>query len=216
MIELLIVLIVTFIATLGLAFLLSKIKHSVKFAPIIIMIILIYSVTKSYHLPALIYILLFGLFLGNLDEMKQYKFIQQLQPDILDKEVNKFKELTSEITFLIRALFFLLFGFLIEVSELLNPETIIWSISITAGVFIIRFIFLKVFKLPIQPLQYIAPRGLITILLFLSIPISQTTEFANKSLVIQVIVLTALVMMLGLIKHSPTKEDSKNENDQTI
>lgn len=216
LIELLIVLIVTFIATLGLAFLLSKIKHSVKFAPIIIMIILIYSVTKSYHLPALIYILLFGLFLGNLDEMKQYKFIQQLQPDILDKEVNKFKELTSEITFLIRALFFLLFGFLIEVSELLNPETIIWSICITAGVFIIRFIFLKVFKLPIQPLQYIAPRGLITILLFLSIPISQTTEFANKSLVIQVIVLTALVMMLGLIKHSPTKEDSKNENDQTI
>lgn len=216
LIELLIVLIVTFIATLGLAFLLSKIKHSVKFAPIIIMIILIYSVTKSFHLPALIYILLFGLFLGNLDEMKQYKFIQRLQPDILDKEVHKFKELTSEITFLIRALFFLLFGFLIEVSELLNHETIIWAISITVGVFIIRFILLKVFKLPIQPLQFIAPRGLITILLFLSIPISQTSEFANKSLVIQVIVLTALIMMLGLIKHSPSKEEPNNENNQAI
>ena len=117
-------LIVTFFATLVLAFLLSKIKHHVKFAPIIIMIVLIYAITKSYHLPALIYILLFGLFLGNLDEMKHNKFIQRLKPDILDKEVLKFKELTTEITFLIRALFFLLFGFLIETSELLNLKTI--------------------------------------------------------------------------------------------
>lgn len=207
-VELIVMLIVTFVAILGLAFLLSKIKHHVKFAPIIIMIVLIYAITKSYHLPALIYILLFGLFLGNLDEMKRFKFIQRLQPDILDREVLKFKELTSEITFLIRALFFLLFGFLIETSELLNSKTILWAVGIILGIFLIRFILLKLFKLPIQPLQYIAPRGLITILLFLSIPVGQTTEFANKSLITQVIILSALVMMFGLVKHSPTKEES--------
>lgn len=204
-IELAIMLIVTFFATVVLAFLLSKIKHHVKFAPIIIMIVLIYAITKSYHLPALIYILLFGLFLGNLDEMKHNKFIQRLKPDILDKEVLKFKELTTEITFLIRALFFLLFGFLIETSELLNSKTIIWALGITFSIYAIRFIFLKLSNLPIQPLLYIAPRGLITILLFLSIPIEQTTVFANKSLITQVIIISALVMMFGLVKHSPKK-----------
>ncbi|MES2381708.1 MAG: cation:proton antiporter [Bacteroidota bacterium] len=201
LIELLIILVVTFIATLGLAYLLSKIKHHVKFAPIILIIILIYAISKVYHLPALIFILLFGLFLGNLDELKQFKFIQKLKPNILNQEVHKFKELTTEIAFLIRALFFLLFGYLIETAELLNSETILWALGITLGIFSIRYLFLKVFKLPISPLLFIAPRGLITILLFLTIPITQTIDIANKSLIIQVIVLTALVMMYGLIKH---------------
>ncbi|MES2727796.1 MAG: cation:proton antiporter [Bacteroidota bacterium] len=205
LIELLIILVVTFIATLGLAYLLSKIKHHVKFAPIILIIILIYAISKVYHLPALIFILLFGLFLGNLDELKQFKFIQKLKPNILNQEVHKFKELTTEIAFLIRALFFLLFGYLIETSELLNSETILWALGITLGIFSIRYLFLKVFKLPISPLLFIAPRGLITILLFLTIPITQTIDIANKSLIIQVIVLTALVMMYGLVKHKPVE-----------
>lgn len=201
LIELLIILVVTFIATLGLAYLLSKIKHHVKFAPIILIIILIYAISKVYHLPALIFILLFGLFLGNLDELKQFRFIQKLKPNILNHEVHKFKELTTEMAFLIRALFFLLFGYLIETTELLNSETIVWALGITFGIFSVRYLFLKMFKLSISPLLFIAPRGLITILLFLTIPVAQTIAIANKSLIIQVIVLTALVMMFGLIKH---------------
>ena len=199
--EIVIILIISFISTLGLAFLLSKIRHHVKFIPIILIIVLIYVISKLYHLPALLFILLFGIFLGNLDEIKHNKFIQRLQPNILDKEVHKFKDLTTEIAFLIRSLFFLLFGYLIQTSELLNSETAIWAVAITAGIFAFRFIFLKLFRLPVNPLLYLAPRGLITILLFLSIPISQSTEVANKSLIIQVIILTAFVMMIGLMKH---------------
>lgn len=201
LLELVIILVVSFISTLGLAYLLSKIKHHVKFAPIILLVILIYAVSKVYHLPALVFILLFGLFLGNLDEMKRYKFISNLQPDILEKEVLKFKEITSEIAFLIRSLFFLLFGYLIQTTELLNSETILWAIGITLGVFGFRFVLLKLFKLSIQPLLFIAPRGLITILLFLSIPASQMNLLVNNSLIIQVIILTALVMMIGLMTN---------------
>jgi hypothetical protein len=207
--ELFLILIISFVSTIGLAFLLSKIKHHVKFAPIILMIVLIYAISKIYHLPALIFILLFGLFLGNLDEIKHNKFIQRLQPDILNKEVHKFKELTTEIAFLIRSLFFLLFGFLIKVNELLNSETIVWAVGITFGIFVLRFVLLKLFKQAIKPLVYIAPRGLITILLFLTIPISQTIEIANKSLIIQVIILSALVMMLGLMTNKKNEEQAK-------
>ncbi|MBL0025551.1 MAG: cation:proton antiporter [Saprospiraceae bacterium] len=199
--QLIVILLITFIATLGLALLLSKIKHPVKFVPIILMIVLIYTVSKEYHLPALIFILLFGLFLSNLDEIKHNQYIQRLHPEILNKEVHKFKELTAEFAFLIRSLFFLLFGYLIKTSELLNSETIIWAACITAGIFLIRYVFLRLVKLSVKPLLFIAPRGLITILLFLSIPISQASYLVNNSLVIQVIILSALVMMVGLISY---------------
>ena len=197
--QIILIIIITFIATLGLAFLLSKIKHPVKFAPIILLVILIYEISKIYNLPALVFILLFGIFLGNLDELKHIKFIQRLRPEILTNEVHKFKDLTAEMAFLIRALFFLLFGFLIQTSEIINPDTIIWALGITGGIFIIRFILLKAFKVAINPLLFIAPRGLITILLFLSIPMHLVSPLVNNSLIIQVIVLTALVMMMGLL-----------------
>jgi len=197
--DLVIIIFISFVATLGLAYLLSKIKHHVKYVPIILMILLIYATSKVYHFPALIFILLFGLFLGNLDEFRNNKYIHKLQLDILDDEVHKFKDLTIEITFLIRSLFFLLFGYLIETSELLNTDTIQWALGICAGIFLIRYILLKSFKLDLIPLVFIAPRGLITILLFLNIPVFQSIGIANKSLVIQVIVLTAVIMIGGLI-----------------
>lgn len=206
--EIFAILLLTFIITLALAFLLSKIKHPVKFIPIILSIVLIYTVTKIYHLPGLIFILLFGLFLGNLDELKSNKYIQKLKPEILNKEVHKFKELTAEIAFLVRALFFLVFGYLIETDELLNTDTIIWAIGICIGIFTLRYISLKIFKINAKPVLFIAPRGLITILLFLSIPISQVTDLANNSLIIQVIILSALVMMFGLMTNKTiSKED---------
>lgn len=209
--QLILILVVTIVATMALAFLLSKIKNHIKFTPIILMIILIYAISKTYHLPALIFILLFGIFLGNLDEFKNLTFVKKLQPNILNKEVRKFKELTTEITFLVRALFFLLFGYLIETSELLNVKTFSWSLSICAAIFLIRLILLKAFKLHLKPLFYIAPRGLITILLFISIPVSQATSLANKSLIIQVIILTALIMMLGLMTTSKEKIENISE-----
>lgn len=211
--NLFVILLITIVSTLGLALLLSKIKHHVKFVPIILMILLIYDISKIYHLPALIFILLFGIFLGNLDEIKHIKYIEKLQPEILDKEVHKFKELTTEFAFLVRALFFLLFGFLIKTSELLNSGTILWAIGITFGIFMIRMIFLRVFDLKPKPLLYIAPRGLITILLFMSIPVSQKIVVANKPLIIQVIILTALVMMFGMITHKTEKTKKEDVKD---
>jgi Kef-type K+ transport system membrane component KefB len=205
--QLLIITAVSFVATIGLSLLLSKIEHHIKFVPIILLVVLIYAVSKIYHLPGLIFILLFGLSIGNLDELKRFKWIDKFKPDELSKEVNKFKELTIESAFLIRALFFLLFGFLIETSEVLNPDTFIWAVAIVFLIFTFRTIQLKLSKLPLQPLLFVAPRGLITILLFLSIEPTHTISFVNKSLIIQVIILTALLMMIGLMLNKPKTND---------
>lgn len=200
--QLLLIIIVSFFATVALSVLLKKIEHPIKFAPIIFLIILIYEVSKEFNLPSLIFILLFGLFLGNLDEMKHFKWIKRLHPDELNKEVMKFKELIIEATFLIRALFFLLFGYLMETSEIINTDTLVWAVAIVTGIFLLRAIQLKISGLPLMPLVFIAPRGLITILLFFSISPEQSIVLVNKSLVIQVIILSALVMMYGLMKNN--------------
>lgn len=201
--QLLLIIVVSFIATIGLSFLLSKIEHHIKFVPIILLVVLIYEVSKIYDLPGLIFILIFGLSIGNLDELKRFKWIERFKPDELNREVTKFKELTIEAAFLIRALFFLLFGYLIETSEVLNADTFIWALGIVFSIFAFRFVQLKLSKLPLKPLLFIAPRGLITILLFLSIDPTHTISLVNKSLIIQVIILTAVLMMLGLMVNKP-------------
>jgi hypothetical protein len=205
--QLVIITVVSLIATIGLSFLLSKIEHHIKFVPIILLVVLIYAVSKTFHLPGLIFILLFGLSIGNLDELKRFKWLEKFKPDELNKEVSKFKELTIEAAFLIRALFFLLFGYLIETSEVLNADTFIWALAIVFLIFSFRTIQLKLSKLPLHPLLFVAPRGLITILLFLSIEPTHTISLVNKSLIIQVIILTALVMMFGLMANKPQKND---------
>ncbi len=197
--QLLIIIVVSFFASILLSFLLNNIDHHVKFVPIILLIVLIFALSEVYHLPALVFIMFFGLLINNLDELKKIKWIEIFRPDKLNKEVVKFKELTTEVAFLVRALFFMLFGYLIETADVLNPKTFLWSLLIVISIFSIRAIQLLISKLPIRPLLFIAPRGLITILLFLSITAAQQIDLVNKSLVIQVVILTALFMMIGMI-----------------
>ncbi len=197
--QVLIICVISFVATILLSLLLRKIDHPIKHAPIIILLILIYAISEIFHLPALIFILFFGLFLGNIDELKQFKWIKKLNPYEFNKEVIKFREIVIEGAFLIRTFFFTLFGYSFRTSEILETETLGLAILIFFSIFLVRAIILKLSKLPMFPLLFVAPRGLITILLFFAIPASQAIPIVNKSLVIQVIVLTALFMMIGLM-----------------
>lgn len=197
--QILIMLLISLVASIGLAFVIKKIDHHVKFIPIMVMIILIYEIAKIYHLPALLFILIFGLFLNNLDELHQFSFIKKLQPKLLNEEVKAFSKLIAETAFLVRTIFFILFGYTISAETLLNLETLPFALGIVTLIIFIRFIQLKISKTEITPLLFIAPRGLITIMLFLSIPISKKINFINDSLLIQVIIIGAFLMMIGLM-----------------
>ena len=192
-------LIISIVASLVLAFLLAKIDHHIKYGPIIILNILIYEISKIYHLPALIFILFFGLVLGNIDELKNVKLLRNFQFTKLNKEVRHFKDVVVEATFVVRSLFFIVFGFVLKTEDIINQDSLIWSISIVISIYLIRFIVLKLAKIENQPLLYIAPRGLITILLFLSITPVERIPLLNESVVVQVILLTTIIMMIGLI-----------------
>ncbi|MDB5202035.1 MAG: sodium:proton antiporter [Ferruginibacter sp.] len=210
--QIIVIVIVSFVATALLALLLSRIEHDIKFVPIILLIILIYEVSKIFHLPSLVFILVFGLFLGNLDELRHVKWLKRFKPNELNKEAHKFLGFIMEITFLIRALFFLLFGYLIDTQELLNINSLSWSACITAGIYLTRAAMLKLSRLPVRPLLFVAPRGLINILLFLSIPVAAAMPALDKSVVIQVIILTSLVMMIGSMLPGKEKPAAYGQN----
>ncbi len=214
-VQLLVISVFSFVATMGLVLLLRKIDSHVKFVPMIFVIILIYEISKVYHLPGLIFILMFGLFLGNVDEMRKIRQIKKWIPENLDADVHRFRNIISEGCFLIRTLFFLLFGYLIDTSELLNSDTLIWAVGITVAIYGLRAIQLKFSRLSFFPLLFIAPRGLITILLFVSIGSSDLISFANRSLIIQVIVLTSLVMMMGFILN-PLLKNKKAAKEKML
>jgi len=205
--QLIIIVIISLTATIGLSFLLSKIEHHIKFVPIVLLIILIYALSEVYHLPALVFIMVFGLSIGNIEELSKIKWIERFKPGIMNKEVQKFKELTSEGAFLIRALFFLLFGYLIETREILNTETFLWAGVIVGIIFTFRLVQLFISRLPIFPHLFVAPRGLITILLFLNILPEHTIPLVNNSLIIQVILIIAILMMVGMMMTS--KKEAK-------
>jgi len=207
-----ILLLITTVTTIGLSYLLNRIKHPVKFIPIIIILILVYEISIMFRLPALIFILLFGLFLANFDKLGINRFTKRLQPEALKQEIYRFKELTAEIAFLIRSLFFLLFGFLLDTTELFNTETTIWAIGIVIVIYILRMIILKLFRIPLRPLLFIAPRGLITILLFLSIPINESMALVDNSLITQVIIFTALIVMGSSVPKKKEKTPARNNN----
>ncbi|MEO6820851.1 MAG: cation:proton antiporter [Ginsengibacter sp.] len=223
--NLVVMIVISLVATIALSFLLSRINHHTKYAPIIILMILIYALSEVFHLPALIFILFFGLFLGNIDELKKIKFFRKIKDNSV-KEINMFRDMVREGTFLMKAFFFILFGYSFQTSEIINPDTLLMSISITASIFLFRWILLYIAKVPVSPLLYIAPRGLITILLFLAIPATETIAGVNKSLIIQVIVFSSLVMMIGMMfSNNKPKESSPNvdekifppsENDELI
>lgn len=214
--QVLMIALISFIATLGLSWLLSKITHSIKFAPVLLLAILIYALAEIYHLPALIFILLFGLFLGNLDEISHVKWISKLKPVQLNKEIHQLKLMLTEATFLVRSLFFLLFGFMMKTEDILNVQTLSWAGIIVAIILLVRAIQLKISSLPVLPLLFMAPRGLINILLFLTVSVNVNIPQINSSLMIQVIVLTALVMMAGFLFTRQPLSVEKNIAEEMV
>lgn len=201
-----IMILVSVVSILLLSYLLGKLTHHITYTPIIILIILIYSLTKLYHLPALLFILVFSLFLGNIEKFGKLTSFIGGKPEKLEREIHKFKEITYEATFLVRSSFFLLFGFLINTNDLLNTEVLPWSISLVILILLIRYVTLRIFKLSVKLLLFMAPRGLITVLLFLTILPENSVSYVNNSFVIQTIILSVLVMMIGAFNSRKSVE----------
>ena len=200
LIEIVITLIASVLFSAGLALLLHKIGHHVKYVIIMTAIILVYALAKLIHLPSLLVVLIFGLVMNN-NVIFKNKFSEKIiNFEEFNGELKSFKNIAVELTFIIRSFFFILFGFYTSVTDLINLNNAVISLIIAASILILRALFFKiVLRTPLNPLLFFAPRGLITILLFLSIPATMLLPLLNVGVITQVIFITILMMTFGNI-----------------
>lgn len=196
--EILATIILSVLFSSALAFILHKISHHVKYIIITTAIILVYSLAKLAHLPSLLVVLIFGLVMNN-NHLFRNRFSSKLIDfESFNSELISFKHITSEFTFIIRSFFFIMFGFYTDIIDVLDLDSLAFASLVTVAIFILRGFFLKyIIKIPLQPLLFFAPRGLITILLFLNIPNDLLLDSMNKGLITQIIFLTILMMTFG-------------------
>ena len=196
-----------------LVYVLQKITSSVKLFLSIAVLILIYSIQKMLHLSPLILILIFGFFINNhkvffANIFKNKEGKSWLGGLLDDKKMaglrHDFHLLTLESAFVIRTFFFVLFGATVVLASLTDFEVLFYGLSVSVILYATRFVFLRLFR-PEDPvsLLYIAPRGLITILLFFQIgsnyPELVDTSF-NGGILLVVILVTCIIMTVSLIQ----------------
>lgn len=200
--------------------LLQKIEHHVKFFLILALLILVYAFGKYFHLPALVTIFIFGLFLSNVKALLPGFLKRRLDLEETEKGLHEFHILTAESTFLVKTFFFLFFGFSIKITDFTSTEPFIYGLIIFGIMWVLRYAYFTVttFKLSPSPLVFISPRGLISILLFLQIDeikfLENTPVLIDEKVLLVVILSSMLVMTKGTMKKEAA--ETVLEDDITI
>lgn len=188
------------IACVVLLYIMGKLVHHIKFFLIISILILVYAIGQSYHLSSLVLILSTGLFLNNADTIQNAWFRSVFLYKNLTADLSQLYQLSAESAFILRTFFFVIFGFTMNVSELNNLPVLVNGLFILLAIYVIRIVFLKVFKAGnITPILYIAPRGLISILLYFNLPASLKMPEVGTSFLFLVVLGTSIFMTLGLM-----------------
>ena len=204
--------VISLIASSVIVIIFQRINSHVKVLLLISVLLLLYSLGTKMHLSSLIIILIFGLLIANMK-----LFFQGPLQKFLDKEkahdiYEGLHILTLETAFVVRTFFFVIFGMTIALSSLADVTVALVSLGIIASIYLIRWAILKLFiGADIKPQLYIAPRGLITILLFYAIPQSMVSESFNSGILLFIIIGTSIIMTLALIADKRRTSVKLNE-----
>jgi len=186
--------------SLGLTVLIEKINHRIKYLPIFSVLLLAYAVSKLLHFSPLILVLIFGLMLNNFHLIIRGNLRLHLDAARLRQEVDSFNSVISESTFVVKIFFFLLLGYSVSMGTLLNIQLALVALPVLFLVYVFRYPALYLFSRPgLRQLLPIAPRGLITILLFMSIPADLRMAGIGDGLMVWMILGTSAVMTFGVL-----------------
>lgn len=199
---------VSLVASYALVLIFQKLKSNVKLFLLIAVLILLYSVAKLMHLSSLLIILVFGLILNNPNVFFRGPLKKLVSQSALRRILIDFRLVTIESAFIVRTLFFVIFGSTIILSQLVSVSVFLQSMAILLLTFGLRWLFLRlIVGKDLFPQVLIAPRGLITILLFFAIPDQFLIPDFKDGILLYVILATSLLMTWSLIKNKQESED---------
>lgn len=208
--NLFITVVVSAVLSYMLLYIIQNIRGNARFFLFLSILVLLYAVGKLLHLSSLVMILMFGILLRNHKVVLFKQLEVWLKDERIDNVFNEFRMIINETSFLVRTLFFVVFGMTLPLASLLSSY--VWLI---AGIFLVvtyllRFIlYLIIEQKDTIPQIFIAPRGLISILLFFAIPESLKREGFESGVLFVVIISTSIIMALSLI--AARKDKKKDE-----
>ncbi|MEX2595903.1 MAG: cation:proton antiporter [Salibacteraceae bacterium] len=207
---LIITMLVSVVAAYGLIYIFQNVKSQVKTFLLIAILILLYAIGKQFHLSSLIIILFFGLVISNSEIFFPGFLKRTLKPESIKALFKDLHIVTGETAFIVRTFFFVIFGITIALESLWSIKVILVSVLILISIYGIRYLIFQLFMgKDIFPEVYIAPRGLITVLLFFAIPEELQVASFDNGILLFVIIATGIVMSWGMIRASNKSLDSE-------
>ena len=210
--NILLTIVIAIVASYALVLIFQRIKSQAKQFLLIAVLLLLYAIGKKMHLSSLIIILVFGLVIANVKLFFPGKTRVFLEKKKIKQVYHELHIITLETAFVVRTFFFVIFGITIVLTSLLSTEVAMVSVLIITSIYVIRFFILRVFiGKDILPQVFIAPRGLITILLFYAIPVEAEIAGFESGILLFVIIATSLIMtgaMIGSKKEMGTILDN--------
>lgn len=192
--------ILSVVASAALLYMLSKITVNLKFFLIFAILALVYTLGEMIHLPSLLIVLVFGLALNNSGLILKGRFATVASPAHMRGILNLMRSITAETSFLIRTFFFIVFGYTIDLNLLTDTSVLLLGSAIVGILFFVRFLYLRLaLRSNLLPELFLMPRGLVTILLFYSIPASKAMSNFNVGVLFFVVAATSIIMMAGLL-----------------
>lgn len=205
---------VSLIFSILILLMLTTIKTNVRLYLALSVLILLYAGGKMLHLPALFIILLFGLIVSNWHLTIFERMHKAIPGRKVSDVLHLLHSLTAESSFLIRTFFFFIFGLTIDINLLFDIEVLLAGSLLVLVLFGVRYIYLRFFlKSHIFPELFFMPRGLITILLYYSIPETYRLSKFNAGILFFVILVTSIIMMVGSIAYGRPPLQAINDEE---
>lgn len=206
LLELSAVIVLSLVFCIFLLFLLRSITHHVKFVMLISLMVLLYAIGKELHLSSLILVLIFGLLVRNIQLIKWEYIQKRYNAENFKNDFHLLHSITAEGVFLIKAFFFVIFGFIIDVNLLADSSMWIIAGAAVGVIYLTRLVFLPVFLKKVFPELLFSPRGLISILLYLGLPDSMKIPQLHVGLLFFIVLSTSLVMVSAAFFPSKKEE----------
>ncbi|MFB6342353.1 cation:proton antiporter [Saccharicrinis sp. FJH62] len=199
--NILVTIIISVVVAYALLIGLQKIKKNIKLTLLIAILLLLYSVGKMFHISSLLIILMFGLALANPQIFFRRFFKKHYNPERCSIILNDFKFLTAETAFVVRTFFFVIFGASLAVTSLFHAQVIVLSLISLVVIYGSRWIqFYFVDRKDMYPQVFLAPRGLISVLLFFAIPKELKLPDFEAGILLFIILFSNIIMAFSLVK----------------
>lgn len=212
--NLLLTLVISTIASFAIFLLFNKIKGEVKLFLLIAILMLITTIGKVFHLSTLLLILIFGLMLKNRYLLPRF-INRRIDGNRFNKIFENFNLITLESSFVLRTFFFVIFGFSITLSNILSMQVLTLSIAALILLYVSRYLLLRIFLgKNIFPELYLAPRGLISILLFFSIPDRYSVPGFESGTLLFVIITTSIIVAISLVVFQQKQRRIEKEQQE--